>query len=249
MGRKSQGMKTQKQIKEFVNENIDMFHGNKLRIIKGLDLEKVLRKKNPYLFKAKNLTLASDLIKDILDAYLSSSEEKIFGDFLEDLAVFVASITHDGWKSSTTGIDLEFVKNRVHYLVSVKSGPNWGNSSQQKKQEGDFQIALKVLKQSKQSLNVQPVLGICYGRAGDTYKRGYLKLEGQSFWNLIGSSRNLYQDIVEPLGYQAKQHNDNFRRERDKIYNKLSKEFILGFCTKDGTIQWDKFVKFNSGNL
>src|SRR3989338_3219861 len=184
-------MKNLRQVKEFVNKNIDEFHGNKLRIIKGLDLKKVLRKKNPYLFKAKNLTLAADLVKDILDAYLSSSEEKIFGDFLENLAVFVARIAHKGWKSSATGIDLEFVKSGVHYLVSVKSGPNWGNSSQQKKQETDFQTALKVLKQSKQSLNVQPVLGICYGRARDTYKRGYLKLEGQSFWNLVGRSRSL----------------------------------------------------------
>lgn len=241
-------MKNLRQVKAFVNKNIDEFHGNKLRIIKGLDLKKVLRKKNPYLFKA-NLTLAADLVKDILDAYLSSSEEKIFGDFLENLAVFVARIAHKGWKSSATGIDLEFVKNGVHYLVSVKSGPNWGNSSQQKKQETDFQTALKVLKQSKQSLNVQPVLGICYGRARDTYKRGYLKLEGQSFWNLVGGSRSLYKDIVEPLGYKAKQHNDNFKRERDKIYNKLGREFILEFCAKDGTIQWGKLVEFNSGNL
>lgn len=242
-------MKNLRQVKTFVNKNIDEFHGNKLRIIKSLDLKKVLRKKNPYLFKAKNLTLAADLVKDILDAYLSSSEEKIFGDFLENLAVFVARIAHKGWKSSATGIDLEFVKSGVHYLVSVKSGPNWGNSSQQKKQETDFQTALKVLKQSKQSLNVQPVLGICYGRARDTYKRGYLKLEGQSFWNLVGGSRSLYKDIVEPLGYKAKQHNDNFKRERDKIYNKLGREFILEFCAKDGTIQWDKLVEFNSGNL
>ncbi len=242
-------MKKLKQVKEFVNKNIDVFHGNKLRIIQGLDLKKVLRKKNPYLFKAKNLTFAADLIKDILDAYLSSSEEKIFGDFLEDLAVFSARTTYNGRKSSATGIDLEFINHGVHYLVSVKSGPNWGNSSQQKKQETDFQTALRVLKQSKHSLNVQPVLGICYGRAKDTYKRGYLKLEGQSFWNLIGGSRDLYKDIVEPLGYNAKQHNDNFKRERDKIYNKLSREFILEFCAKDGSIQWDKFVEFNSGNL
>ena len=59
----------------------------------------------------------------------------------------------------------------------------------------------------------------------------------------------MYKDIVEPLGYKAKQHNDNFKRERDKIYNKLGREFILEFCSKDGTIQWDKFVEFNSGNL
>src|SRR3989338_10336403 len=108
-------MKNLRQVKEFVNKNIDEFHGNKLRIIKGLDLKKVLRKKNPYLFKAKNLTLAADLVKDILDAYLSSSEEKIFGDFLEELAIFIANMKYGGRKSPATGIDLEFMKDNVLY--------------------------------------------------------------------------------------------------------------------------------------
>ena len=55
-----------------------------------LDLKTILRKKNPYLFKAKNINLASDLIREILDAFLYSSEEKLFGDFLEDLATFIS---------------------------------------------------------------------------------------------------------------------------------------------------------------
>jgi hypothetical protein len=131
-------------INDFVNENIEMFHGTKLNILNNLKLHKILKTKNPYLFKAKNLNVASDLIREILDAYLSSSEEKLFGDFLELLAIFVAQKNYHGKKFAAPGIDLELFKDNIHYIISIKSGQNWGNSSQQKKQEHDFQSDGKI---------------------------------------------------------------------------------------------------------
>jgi len=207
------------EINDFVNKNISMFHQNKLKSLQSINLKDVLKKKNPYLFKAKNIAVASDLVTSILDAFLSSSEEKHFGDFLEELAIFISGKTCKGRKSAATGVDMEFVNQETHYLVSIKSGPNWGNSSQQNKQESDFQIATKVLKQSKRSLNVQPVLGICYGKVRTSYLRGYLKVVGQNFWYLISENENLYTDIIEPLGYKAKQHNTKFTKEKSKIVN------------------------------
>ena len=207
-----------------------------------------LQKKNPYLFRAKNITVANDLVNDVLDAFLASSEEKLFGDFLEELAIFVSSKTCKGRKSAATGIDLEFENDKTLYLVSIKSGPNWGNSSQQKKQESDFQNALKVFKQSNHKTNVQPVLGICYGKVKTSHIRGYLKVVGQNFWYLISEDENLYTDIIEPLGYRAKQHNAKFLKEKSRIINLFTQEFMKTFCT-NGIIDWKKIVEFNSGNL
>jgi len=236
------------EINNFVNKNISMFHQNKLKSLQSINLKDVLKKKNPYLFKAKNIAVASDLVTSILDAFLSSSEEKHFGDFLEELAIFISGKTCKGRKSAATGVDMEFVNQGIHYLVSIKSGPNWGNSSQQNKQEYDFQIATKVLKQSKRSLNVQPVLGICYGKVRTSYLRGYLKVVGQNFWYLISENENLYTDIIEPLGYKAKQHNAKFMKQKSKIVNLFTQEFIRDFCD-NGIINWKKLVEFNSGNL
>jgi hypothetical protein len=205
-------------------------------------------KKNPYLFKAKNITVAGDLVTDILDAFLSSSEEKLFGDFLEELAIFISHRTCGGKKSSTTGIDLEFENQGTIYLVSVKSGPNWGNSSQQKKQEADFQNAVRVLKQSRHTVNVLPVLGICYGKVKTSHLRGYLKVVGQNFWYLISDDENLYTDIIEPLGHRAKQHNTKFLKQKSKIINLFTLQFLADFCDQ-GFINWKKLVEFNSGNL
>jgi len=233
---------------DFVNENIAVFHQNKLNILKSINLKKLLKKKNPYLFKAKNITVAGNLVNDVLDAYLYSSEEKLFGDFLEELAVFISGKTCNGRKSAATGIDLEFVNDNTHYLVSVKSGPNWGNSSQQNKQERDFQTAVKVLKQSRRTLNIQPVLGICYGKVRTSFLRGYLKVVGQNFWYLISGNENLYTDIIEPLGHRAKQHNEKFMKQKAKIVNLFTQEFLSEFCD-EGMINWKKLVEFNSGNL
>lgn len=236
------------EVKEFVNGNIVKFHKNKIQILEKLDLKTILKKKNPYLFKAKNITLASDLIQDILDAYLSSSEEKIFGNFLEDLAIFISGKTCNGRKSEATGIDLRFDHKNINYLVSVKSGPNWGNSSQQNKQEQDFKTAVRVLRQSDHTINVQAVLGICYGKTKTSFLRGYMKVVGQNFWYFISEDENLYTDIIEPLGHKAKQHNDKFLEEKDRLLNLFTQEFLKDFCDK-GNISWERLVEFNSGNL
>ncbi len=75
----------------YVEENISEFHTKRLEKLNDLNLEEVLFRKNPYLFKAKNILTAEVLVRSIVDAYLSSQEETIFGDFLEGIAIFVCS--------------------------------------------------------------------------------------------------------------------------------------------------------------
>jgi len=235
------------EIRGYVNENIVDFHQRRIKSLEDLKLEKLL-KKNPYLFKAKNIATAGELVSGLLDAFLSSSEEKLFGDFLEDLAVFIASKTCDGHKSTAAGVDLEFFSRGVHYVVSVKSGTNWGNSSQQKKLEEDLRNAVIRVRQSKHGVNVQSILGICYGKTRTGYVRGYLKVAGQNFWYLISENEALYTDIIEPIGHRAEQHNEIFLKEQSSVINRFTKQFIDKFCDDTGAIDWVKLVEFNSGN-
>lgn len=235
-------------VREYVNQNIVDFHRRRIKSLEELTLVKLLRK-NPYLFKAKNINTAGQLIDGLLNAFLSSSEEKLFGDFLEDLAVFVAGKTCNGHKSAATGVDLEFFNKGIHYVVSIKSGPNWGNSSQQTKLQQDLQKAVTTVKQARFGTNVQAVLGICYGKTRTNYVRGYLKVVGQNFWYLISENKHLYTDIIEPIGHRAKQHNDDFAHEKARVTNKFTKKFIDGFCDETGAIDWVKLVEWNSGNF
>ncbi len=168
------------QTRAYVNDNVIDFHQRRVKSLNDLRLDKLLTK-NPYFFRAKDVATAGVLIQGLLEAFLSSSEEKLFGDFLEGLAVFVAQETCGGHKSTAQGVDLEFIKNGIHYIVSVKSGPSWGNSSQQNKLEHDLKTAVARVKQSRRGVNVQPVLGICYGKTKTSYIRGYMKVVGQNF--------------------------------------------------------------------
>ncbi len=236
------------EVREFVNHHIDQFHGSRINRVKKIKLKEVLQKKNPYLFRAKNILTAQRLIESLLQAYLSSSEEELFGEFLEELAIFIASKTLNGKKSPGTGIDLEFVKDGVVYLASIKSGVNWGNSSQYAALRDRFKRAVQVLKQSKSVRAVQPMLASCYGKRKTVDNGEYVRICGQEFWYFISGNKNLYIDIIEPLGHQAKQRNQHYEEELAVVINKFTAEFSADFC-RDGRIDWDKLVRFNSGNL
>jgi hypothetical protein len=229
----------------FVEENIGEFHERRADSLQSLRLAQVLKRKNPYLFKAKNINDAHDLVKLILDAHLSSQEETIFGEFLERLAIFVCRKVFGGRKSSAEGIDLEFTQGNVIYIVAVKSGPNWGNSSQVKRMVDNFKQAKRILRTSNNKPNIQAVNGCCYGRENQPDKVDYLKLCGQEFWEFISGNSSLFVDIIEPLGYRAKERNEEFFAEYYRILNLFTQEFMDGFCA-DGKIDWDKLVRFNS---
>ena len=81
----------------------------------------------------------------------------------------MCAAAYGGRKSGIEGIDLEFERDGIRYLVSVKSGPNWGNSSQIKKMRDYFRQARRVLGTNNGTRGkVVAVNGCCYGRtSGD----------------------------------------------------------------------------------
>lgn len=236
----------QKEIREFVEQNIGDFHQKRLLGLSGFKLENVLKRKNPYLYKAKNVITAGEIVKAILDAYLSSQEETVFGDFLEKLAIYINEKVYKGRKSAAAGIDLEFEKDNIYYIVSIKSGPNWANSSQIEKMKTEFRTAKKVLGTNSTMRNVVAVNGCCYGKDNNPDKGEYLKLCGQRFWEFISGDDDLYTDIIEPLGFEAKARNEEFNLQYTQLINRFTQEFLENY-TQDGIIDWQRIVELNSG--
>lgn len=231
---------------KYVETNIGTFHQKRIQSLDKLKLSKVLMRKNPYLYKAKNVLTADEIIRSIVDAHITSSEEGIFGDWLEGLAIFINQKVYNGRKSGITGIDLEFDNDQKRYIVTIKSGPNWGNSSQIRKMTEDFKTAQKTLRTSNSQLNIVCVNGCCYGRDNNSDKGDYFKLCGQKFWEFISGNKELYTEIIEPLGFKAKEKNETFMASYAQIINKFIKEFTSDFCKETGEIDWEKLVKFNS---
>lgn len=233
-------------VSNYVEENIGTFHQKRIQSLDSLKLSKVLSRKNPYLFKAKYVLTADQIIRGIVDAHISSSEEGIFGDWLEGLAIFINGKVYSGYKSGITGIDLEFDNNGVRNIITIKSGPNWGNSSQIVKMITDFKTAKKALRTSNSNLNIIAINGCCYGKDNKPDKGDYFKYCGQRFWEFISGDKNLYINIIEPLGYKAKEKNDEFINSYSQMINKFTKEFTIEFCKESGEIDWEKLVKHNS---
>lgn len=233
-------------IAKYVEQNIGDFHSKRLEKLEKLNFKEVLKRKNPYLYKAKNILTAQDLIKNLLDAFLQSQEETLFGDFMEGVAIFVCQMVFNGCKSQKLeGIDLEFVKNGIIYIVEIKSGPNWGNSSQIKRMKDNFQNAKAILESENQNAKVVAVNGCCYGIENKPNKESYFKYCGQEFWEFISDDENLYIDIIEPLGHNAKEKNEEFLLAYARVINKFTLKFSQDFC-EEGMINWKKIVEFNS---
>lgn len=235
---------------KFIHANIGpQFHAKKIDKLKALRLDDVIKRKNPYLFRAKGSNSAHDFVKSVLDATVSSGEETTFGNFLENVAIFVCERVYGGRKSGIVGLDLEFEDADKKYLISIKSGPNWGNAGQIKNLVNNFNTAKKTLATSGGAvgMNIICVEACCYGVDNVIEKGTHIKLCGQRFWELIsGGSESLYRDIIEPLGHQAKERNEEIDLLCSEKLNLFTAAFVGRFCD-GGLINWGRLIRFNSG--
>ncbi|MFA7544129.1 MAG: PmeII family type II restriction endonuclease, partial [Candidatus Cloacimonadaceae bacterium] len=152
-----------------------------------------------------------------------------------------------GQKSGILGIDLEFTRDDIRYLVAIKSGPNWGNSDQIRKMVANFQAAKRTLSTSGAKQRIECVNGCCYGKSSTEMKKeGYYKYCGQRFWEFISGNNDLYLEIIEPLGKKTKKRNEAYQKLYDGVLNVLSSQFIQEFCDSKGNIKWDSVVRLNS---
>ena len=238
-----------KEVTQYVEQHMPDFHRARLESLSKLQLLEVLRRKNPYLLKAKGLVTPRDLVKAILDAFLSSQEETLFGGFLEGLAIFIAQKTYKAHgKASARGIDLEMDKDGKRYFVAIKSGPSWGNSSQIEKMRTDFKTAQKIYRQNGRALPVECVNGCCYGRQSRASedKGDYIKLCGQRFWEFISGDEELYVRLIEPIGHKAKERNEEFLAQYELVLDDFTGIFREHFCDTKNKILWDKLTQASS---
>jgi len=94
------------EITAYCEAHIQEFHERRLTALEELKLAKLLKQKNPYLFKAKNVLTAPELVKLVLDAHLSSQEESIFGGFLEGLAIFLCEKAYGDASDKSSPVDI-----------------------------------------------------------------------------------------------------------------------------------------------
>jgi len=245
-----------KQLDRFIISDVmTPFYEKRFKKLREMKLQDVLKRKNPYLYKAKNIQLAGDFSKYLLDAFLSSQEETIFGNLLEELAIHICSITYGGHKAEEGkfgSVDLIFKKGRKTYIVGIKSGPYWGNADQLSKMRNNFKKAKKILRAEGKKGRIIAVNGCVYGKENNPFKKhkkdyqkNYYKLCGQSFWRLISNESNLYKILIIPLDKEAKKKDEQFQKLYIKKINEMTKDLVNVFYANN-TLDWSKILDYVS---
>lgn len=209
----------------------------------SVDIYKVLKRKNVYLYRAKGVNSASEIVDDILSAFVSSSEETLFGnEFFEPLAIAVSG----GQKAMTEGADITVDKNGEIFTIAVKSGTRVFNADSRKRQEQNFKAAAKRAQQARKAFT--PVIGYGYGKKKLRAGSIYLELAGQDFWLWLTGDPDFYLKIIDLMGTRPDEYADIFRQAYNRALNRMVRDFSADFCLRDGNIDWDKLVQFNSGH-
>ena len=230
-------------LEKLISECLNNFYQSRLQRLDGLKLKTVLRRKNPYLFKALNTEKASEIIEQILFAYISSSDETIFGDkFCEPIAKQVSG----GTVSPSEGVDVAVETDDRYSAYAVKSGPNPFNSSAKKRQSDEFAaLRSRLLKIRKQ---FDPVLAYSYGRTIKEPGKNkiYREVAGQAFWQELTGDPNFYIKLITLMGDVPRKHIEKYRPQLDAAINRFTLEFTRDFCFDSGQINWQKLVEFVS---
>lgn len=180
----------------------------------------------------------------VLTAFVSSNEETIFGNcFFEPVAITASN----GNKALAEGIDIMLQDNETN-TIAVKSGPSVFNADSKKKQEQNFMAASKLAQQAK--ARYEAYIGYCYGKKKDSGRgkpKIYQELARKNFWWKLTGEEDFYIKLIEYMGDLPEKYVARFQESYIKASNRLVREFSNNFCAEDGSIDWEKLVKFNSG--
>lgn len=237
-------MKTD-ELESLIGQCLRGFYERRLQKVRELKLQAFLRRKNPYLFRALGIRKASEIVERLLADYISASDETIFGDaFFEP----IARIASGGKASDAEGVDFVLESEERIVAVAVKSGPNPYNASQKKRQSQEFlAVRSRLYKLHKQ---FDPVLGHAYGRVKSKPSKDliYRRSSGQAFWHEITGDPDFYLKLVRLMKEEPAKHRKEYAPAWDAAINRFTAEFIKDFCFPDGSMDWEKLVRFVSEN-
>ena len=209
---------------------LEQFYNSLLDKIDSINIEDIIRRKNPYLYRAKGIQSASEIVESVLSATVSSSEETIFGNcFFEPLAIAATG----GNKALAEGVDVmvEDKENNTIYAIAVKSGTSVFNADSKKRQEQNFNAAAKLAQQAK--MRYVPIIGYSYGKKRPTGKGRptiYKELAGQDFWEELTGDRDFYLKIILYMGNKPETYLEKYRESYSRASNRLVMQFTRQFC-------------------
>lgn len=233
-----------------VGRLLEVLYAKRFASLKKLSLATLLSK-NPYLYRALGESEPVSLIKQMLIARVSSSDETIFGnDFFEPLAIYAAKSAFTGRPNCTVtvgagaGQDIAVETASEYLAISVKSGTNIFNSQSQKGQSSEFNALQARMK--KLGKMFRPIVGYGYGRKSAKKPTNEERIAGQAFWQLLTGEEDFYLRISRAMDLHARTHWTQYSEAFERRYRLLLREFMDEFMAASGEINWDRLVEMNS---
>ena len=240
----------EEKVKNAIVTALDDFYSSLINKIDALDIKIIMKSKNPYLYRAKSMQTSAEIIESILQAFVSSSEETIFGNcFFEQIAITACG----GTKSATKGIDIELhdTENNMKFFIAVKSGTSIFNADSMKRQGENFEEAQRTLRTSGGRIGFSAIVGYAYGAKEETGRgkaKIYEEVAGEEFWEALTGDKDFYTKIISYMDTIPEQYIEKYRDSYNRASNRLIRDFSIEFCNSDGSIDWKKLVEYNSGS-
>ncbi len=237
---------SEQAVVEAIAKALDRYYTSLIEKVDGLNIKKIMKRKNPYLFRAKAVNGAAQIVDAILAAFISSSEETVFGnEFFEPIAIAAVQ----GQKALAEGVDIMVERDDTIYAIAVKSGTSVFNADSRKKQEQNFMAASKLAQQARKRF--VPIVGYGYGKKKISSKgrpKFYEELAGKEFWAELTGDDEFYIKLIRLMDKLPEKYVEDFNTSYQKAANRLVREFTVEFCFENGSIDWEKLVEFNSGD-
>lgn len=198
----------------------------------------------------KALCVRSDISVAELVRRIGTSPQNLSGKMKRE-SFTIAIAASGGNKALAEGIDIMIQDNATNTIsaIAVKSGLSVFNADSKKRQEQNFMAASKLAQQVK--ARYEAYIGYCYGKKKDSGRgkpKMYQELAGKRFWTELTGDEEFYIKIIGYMGTMPEKYVADYKESYNRAANRLVREFSNSFCKEDGSIHWEKLVKFNSGD-
>ncbi len=228
-----------------ISKHLSKFREKASHSLRSMDLDKMLRSKNPFLQTAMEPTTICEFIDRMVDPRFESSAETQMGKILEEIVQFCYQYSRKSQRGTTVqtspapGSDISIETAKSNTQIAVKSGTRVFNSQSKSAQLDQFRkIKSRLNKTSKRSFFV---IAYCYGSKKPSKDTSvYRELVGAEMWEDATLEKHFHLRLLQAFAKCSRGWAGELRMEVKKTKNRLVKEFSQKYVLRNGKINWEK---------
>jgi len=216
------------------------YHAQQTELVRNVTLDDVLPNDLYQFVAQKPLRDAGTLVSAWLESWLLASGTTNLRTAIVDVARQLAAKAYGATASNILGIDLELKRNKTNFLICICSNSQLQSGANRHR----VTRLLKQVAETKQTgeHDIAGVLGI-YDHATQTkYRKSYVELAGEDFWEFVCDEREAGRNILSIMSRQPMEINGEFSEQKAYALNRLTEACIYRLCTTDGSIDWARLA-------